>query len=145
MTDENIKAFGLDLAERKENSFLFPWWTRRNTILLLTHVQLMFTTTFIFYFLLTLDSSCHMSVYDKYLFTLQNTTISKPVTTQIFWAQCWVQQHTVPWKGHNTSKVKQYLQKQIILNLAASVNYDWYDWINACPVLSQIPVGSIAM
>lgn len=133
----------LDLIWLKgKRTHFFPRWTRRNTILLLTHVQLVFTVTFIFHFLLTLDASCHMSVHDKYLFALQKHNNQQSCQhADILSAVL----SSATWKGHNTSKVKQYLRKWITLNLAASVNYDWYDWTHACLVLSQIPVGSIAL
>lgn len=79
-------------------------------MLLLTHVQLMFTMTFIFCFLLTLDVSCHMSTHDKDLFTLQKLNNRQSCQhTDILSAVLSSATYGGLKRSQNTSKVKQYL------------------------------------
>lgn len=73
-------------------------------------IQLMFTMTFIFHFLLTLDAACHMSTHDKYLFTLQKHNNRQSCQhADILSAVLSSATYGGLKRSQNTSKVKQFL------------------------------------
>lgn len=66
-----------------------------------------------------------MSVHDKYLFTLQKPNNRQSCQhADILRAVLSSATYGGLKRSQKTSKVKQYLRKQITLNLVASVNYD---------------------